>query len=228
MRFIAELRLGHPELVLTPTIRRCPGMEVRLESQLIGTDGEYILLFHVRGAAFEEFEAALAADPTVADATTVITTPEFRIYRMRLVSAAYLVFASGVEMGLRLLEAVASDGGWYAVFELPNSETLLRFRDHCMAMGVDVETHKLYRIDAGSTSEAFGLTSAQREAITTAYEAGYFNQPRDTSLQGVADRLGVSSSAAGGRLRRGLGTLVEATLYDRLREYHPVRGHRDI
>jgi len=214
MRFIAELQLQHPELVLATTIQECPEMDIRLEYQLIGSEGGYILLFHVQGKDFEGFETALAADPTVADVSTVITTPEFRVYRTRLVSTEYLVLTTAVEMGLRLIEAVSGDGGWYAVLELPNSDALREFRNHCLAIGVTVETRKLYRIDAGSTGEAFGLTPSQREAITTAYDAGYFNQPRDTSLQGVADRLGVSSSAAGGRLRRGLRTLVETTLYE--------------
>ncbi len=60
----------------------------------------------------------------------------------------------------------------------------------------------------------YGLTPQQRIAIVTAYEMGYFNQPRDSSLQAVADALGVSPSAASGRLRRGLQALVKATVSD--------------
>jgi len=213
MRFIAELQLQHPELLLTPTIRRCPGMEIKLEYQLIGADGEYVLLFHVRGEEFASFEAALGEDPTVTDVSTVTETSAFRVYRTRIVSSEYLVLARAVEIGMRLIEAVSGNEGWYAVLELPNVQDLQRFRAHCSELGVSVSVRKLYQTDAGEPAEAFGLTPHQRAAITTAYEAGYFNQPRDTSLQGVADRLGISSSAAGGRLRRGLGQLIESTLY---------------
>ena len=218
MRCITELQLHHPELVLTPTLERCPEMEVRLEYQLISSEGGYILLFHVQGETFEAFETALAEDPTVSDVSMVISTSEFRIYRTRLVSAEYLVLATAVEMGLRLIEAASGDGGWHAILELPTVELLQQFRTHCETLGVEASIQKLYQIDGGSVSDAFGLTPSQRAAITTAYETGYFNQPRDTSLQGVADELGISSSAAGGRLRRGLQTLVEATLYDQ----HPA------
>jgi len=212
MRFIAELQLEHPELVLTPTIERCPGMDIELEYQLIANEGSYVLLFHVRGDDFEEFETVLAEDPTVADISTMISTPAFRVYRTHLVSREYLVLATAVEMGLRLIEAVSDESGWYVVLELLNMNAIQQFRDYCSNKGVSAKIRKLYRIDGG-VSQAYGLTSSQHEALTTAYEAGYFNQPRDTSLQGVADRLGISSSAAGGRLRRGLGTLVENTLY---------------
>lgn len=213
MRFIAELQLQHPKLLLTPTIQRCPEMAIKLEYQLIAAGGEYVLLFHVRGEDFEAFEAALADDPTVTAVSTVIQTSTFRVYRTQLVSAEYLVLARAVEMGLRLLEAVSGDGGWYAVLELPNVETLHSFRAFCSDHDVSASIQKLYRVEAGPTGEAFGLTPSQREAITTAYEAGYFNQPRDTSLEGVGERLGISSSAAGGRLRRGLRTLIEQTVY---------------
>ena len=213
MRFIAELQLQHPQLLLTPTIQQCPEMAIKLEYQLIGSSGGYVLLFHVRGDDFEAFEAALDEDTTVTAVATVIETATFRVYRTRLVSTEYLVLASAVEMGLRLLEAVSGDGGWDAVLELPDVETLHSFRAFCADRGVSASIRKLYRIEAGSPGEAFGLTPSQRAAITTAYETGYFNQPRDTSLEGVADRLGISSSAAGGRLRRGLRTLIDETLY---------------
>ncbi|SEI76905.1 bacterio-opsin activator domain-containing protein [Halohasta litchfieldiae] len=110
MRFIAELLLEHPKLVLTPTIERCPGMDIELEYQLIATEGSYILLFHVRGDDFEAFETVLAEDPTVTDISTMISTPAFRVYRTHLVSTEYLVLATAVEMGLRLIEAVSDEG----------------------------------------------------------------------------------------------------------------------
>lgn len=214
MRFIAEIQLQHPELLLAPTIGQCPDMEIKLESQLIGAKGEYVLLFHVCGEDFDYFETALADDQTVRDVSTVIETPTYRVYRTQLVSPAYLVLATAVEMGMRLIEAVSGNDGWYAVVELSNVAVIQRFRAHCAELGVDVSVRKLYRNEVDEPGGAFGLTAPQRAAILTAYEAGYFSQPRDTSLQGVADRLGVSSSAAGGRLRRGLRQLIESTLYD--------------
>ncbi len=213
MRFIAELQLQHPKLLLTPTIERCPEMAIKLEYQLIAAGGEYVLLFQVYGEAFEAFETAVDDDPTVTDVSSVIETPTFRVYRTRLVEPEYLVLARAVEMGLRLLEATSGDGGWYAVLEFSEVETLHSFRAFCAEQGLSTAIQKLYRIEAGPAGEAFGLTPSQRAAITTAYETGYFNQPRDTSLEGVADQLGISSSAAGGRLRRGLRMLISETLY---------------
>ncbi|WP_309138889.1 helix-turn-helix domain-containing protein [Haloterrigena gelatinilytica] len=44
------------------------------------------------------------------------------------------------------------------------------------------------------------------------YERGYFEDPRDSSVEDLADALGVSSSAVSGRLRRGLKALIENSL----------------
>lgn len=57
-----------------------------------------------------------------------------------------------------------------------------------------------------------GLTDGQREALRTAYELGYFNIPRDASLEDVATRLGISASAASERLRRAQTQLIEETV----------------
>jgi predicted DNA binding protein len=60
----------------------------------------------------------------------------------------------------------------------------------------------------------FGLTSAQREALTVAYEAGYFDVPSKTTLDSLSDVLDVTSQSVSERLNRGTKKLVEATLID--------------
>jgi hypothetical protein len=57
-----------------------------------------------------------------------------------------------------------------------------------------------------------GLTDRQREALRTAYELGHFAVPRGATLGEVAERLGVSRSAASERLRRAQTRLVEETV----------------
>lgn len=48
----------------------------------------------------------------------------------------------------------------------------------------------------------FGLTSKQYEALTTAYERGYYQVPRETDLQKLAEELDISHQALSERLRR--------------------------
>jgi len=59
-------------------------------------------------------------------------------------------------------------------------------------------------------SASTALTEKQREALATAYTMGYFEHPQQTDLGAIADELGISTSAASGRIRRGIGSLIES------------------
>ena len=53
------------------------------------------------------------------------------------------------------------------------------------------------------------LTDAQRDALLTALDCGYYDSPREATMSDVADALGVSQQAVSSRLRRGTRHLIE-------------------
>ncbi|MDX1748149.1 MAG: helix-turn-helix domain-containing protein, partial [Halobacteriales archaeon] len=63
-----------------------------------------------------------------------------------------------------------------------------------------------------NTPRALGIESSlsadQREALTLALDEGYFDVPRRINLITIADRLGISDSAASQRIRRGLSAVL--------------------
>lgn len=69
---------------------------------------------------------------------------------------------------------------------------------------------KRVRVDTGAGVEEDPLTQTQREALLEAYEAGYFDVPRQVGLSDLADRMGKSSGWLSTLLRRGLKRLVES------------------
>ena len=54
------------------------------------------------------------------------------------------------------------------------------------------------------------VTAKQWEAISLAFELGYYNLPREVDLQRLADELSISKSAVSQRLRSAEATLMEA------------------
>ncbi len=60
-----------------------------------------------------------------------------------------------------------------------------------------------------------GLTDRQHEALRTAYELGYFDIPRRTSLERVAAELDISASSVSERLRRAQTQLIQETVATR-------------
>jgi hypothetical protein len=66
--------------------------------------------------------------------------------------------------------------------------------------------------DGESEPPGDGLTDNQQEARRTAYELGYFDIPRQASLEAVAAELDISASSVSERLRRAQTRLVEETV----------------
>ncbi|ELZ18400.1 bacterio-opsin activator HTH domain-containing protein [Haloterrigena salina JCM 13891] len=71
--------------------------------------------------------------------------------------------------------------------------------------------HRLTR-DRTPSPPGEGLTDRQHEALRTAYELGYFDVPRRTSLEEVAAELDISASSVSERLRRAQTRLIRETV----------------
>jgi len=73
---------------------------------------------------------------------------------------------------------------------------------------------RLHRLthDGESEPPGDGLTDRQHEALRIAYELGYFEIPRQSSLEDVAEELDISPSSVSERLRRAQTQLIEETV----------------
>lgn len=98
---------------------------------------------------------------------------------------------------------------------LPDRERLTDLVDSLKAATKELDLLQLRQVDP-ETSESTGqtvtvaldeVTEKQREAVTKAVAAGYYSTPRETSLEELANDLGISKSACSQRLNA-----VESTL----------------
>lgn len=80
----------------------------------------------------------------------------------------------------------------------------------------DVSVRRLKRVDSQSEGQRqkfvaldlYELTQKQRQAVTAAVAAGYYETPREVSLGELADRLDISKSALSQRLKAAESKLV--------------------
>lgn len=80
---------------------------------------------------------------------------------------------------------------------------------------VGVTLERVYPLEAEAREESGrgrNLTLAQEECVRTALEMGYFEMPRETSSEAVADELGIGKSAFLERLRRAEAALFEGVV----------------
>jgi predicted DNA binding protein len=210
---VGEIQLSHPRLALMGTIQGVPESTIETAWYPLLTPGRRIGFYHVTTSdgGFDRFEAALAADESVVDSRSVASVARGRIYRVELSSDALLVMPDLVERGGGLVGARSTDDGWLVRVQLPDRQAFVAFRRSCVEREVEFRTERLYSADDLSTAET-GLTEPQRRVLLAAYEAGYFEEPRSITLEGLGRRLGISSTAAGGRLRRAMRRLVETQI----------------
>ena len=170
--------------------------------------------FWAHGGDLDAFEAAIDDDPSVKDYKRITATENSRYYRLFYPDDAPDVDAhrAVVELDGHVLDASSTGNGWSLRVRFPDRTAANEWQDRCTAAGIDVTAEAVYAHDHLLPENSYGLTPAQREALLTAAETGYFSIPRETSLAGLGEELGVSSQSASERLRRGMITLIEHTL----------------
>lgn len=213
MSLIAILDIAHPDLALTPTIRDCPDASIEVVPHST-TDPETGLFFYLVEGADDTFEDVLERDHTVADWMLVDDHGSTRVYRLQHAESAVLISPMATELGGLLLKAETNDRGWTNRLHLPDREALAALWECCEETDISFELHRMFRQDEWTGDTVPELTDEQRVALVRAHEEGYFEEPRETSLEELAERLDISPTAVGGRIRRGTGQLVETTLLE--------------
>ena len=107
------------------------------------------------------------------------------------------------------LSAVGTGDGWELTLRFPRRESLASCYQGCEENDLNVSVRSIHDsgwvTDRGTESV---LTLPQREALLYALKNGYFEVPRETTLQGLAEELGISDTATSQRLRRGIEKLL--------------------
>ena len=214
---IAEVRFSHPRMHLKHTISSLDGVVLRPDLPL-HTESERPTVFTTvetdPDVGWETVERALEEDESVRDARVMSDSGRMRIYRIDFDQSAIEDFPTrATDMGIHLLELWNDDDVWAARLRAVDQAYLSEFGSYCEEVGAELSIRRLYFSDS---AEAINtalpvdiLTEAQWEAMVEAFEAGYFDEPRTASLSEVGDRLGISASAGGRRIRRGTAQLME-------------------
>jgi len=103
--------------------------------------------------------------------------------------------------------------GWYEQKVLRDYPAFNAFQTGCEEHGISVEIQSITQ--GPSTPEdsvPYGLTERQYEALSLALSRGYYEQPRQTTAQELADELGISQPSVLDLLNRAESRLISATL----------------
>lgn len=92
---------------------------------------------------------------------------------------------------------------WTFTLRASDREALSAFYDTCLEHDYPITVNEIYPSSEESDESRFGLTAKQHEAITLAFEEGYYNVPRTTSLTELGEKTGITRQAFARRLNRG-------------------------
>ncbi|WP_135828484.1 helix-turn-helix domain-containing protein [Halorussus halobius] len=213
MSVLAEITVPASEFVLTDTLTTAPGMRIEIKRVVAGS-ARVTPYFWATGGDFEAFEQALRDDPTIEDMLTLEEqSDDERFYRVTWESGDPNLLSAVSDTKATILEAVTDDGDeWSLKVLFPDRDALSAFHGYCVAHEFSFQLERVYTADNPEEAGEYEVTNEQQEALKAAYEAGYFDVPRQTTLTELADRLGISSNALSARLRRGHRNLLSNTL----------------
>jgi predicted DNA binding protein len=210
----AHVYVEHPKLALAPTIRSLPDVEIDVVSDA-GTDPDHDSnVFRVTAPEFAAVEAALDDDETVASFSTIVERDDQRTYRIEYSPEAKLVSPPLTETGSLTQKAVSHLNGWLLTLHFRDHDGLYALSEYAAAEGITVDVVDLQQTEGKADQPEFGLTEPQRDALVAAFVHGYYDDPRETSLEELAELLDISPTAVSGRLRRGSARLIETVLLE--------------
>ena len=178
----------------------------------VPTSESIVPYFWVPARVAESIVDSLESDPTVAAVSVVDETEDHVLVKVAWNDRVNGVLESIRERDAIVTSAVGTETRWTFRLRFPSYEDLSTFYTSCLERDISVELVRLHETVDPGDSRRFGLTGAQRELLVAAYEAGYFDVPRRTTLVELGERLGISDSAVSQRLRRGLAALIGSTI----------------
>lgn len=194
------------------------GGEVMLEEIIPRGDAGYAEFFSVIGTDSEHVEA-LAADHPSADAHLIDRFDEGALFEFVVTDNCPAVYLG--EQGALPRKVESSDGDGRIAAEVPATEDACSIADRFLDAHPDAELvamrqqpyetpmfsqrHLQHEIEKQ-------LTERQHQVLVEANEAGYYDWPRDTTGEAIADELGLSAPTFHEHLRAAEQKLVAISL----------------
>lgn len=114
------------------------------------------------------------------------------------------------ERGIVVLEAVGEHRAWSLRLRGPEDGSLQRLYDDCTSAHIQFEIEQLHTVP--SPMRGCAMTDKQFDAVTAAFEEGFFDVPRRTTLGELSDRFDISEQALSKLIRRGVRSVLSEHL----------------
>jgi predicted DNA binding protein len=188
-------------------MRDAPDVSIQVESVDGVPPEDVVTMLWATDGDLDAWDDAIRADSTVTDVTLVDEFPERRLYHYRVADSVEIqMYNEWIEVGAAQMHIDAQAGDWFHRVRFPDRAALREFRAVAEDNDVEFTVHSIYT-EPRSLDQS-ELTPAQRAALELALEHGYFEIPRETGLESIAEELGVSEQSTSERIRRAMRKLA--------------------
>ncbi|SDK21827.1 helix-turn-helix domain-containing protein [Natronorubrum texcoconense] len=184
-----------------------PSLTCEME-RVIASSGHGLWL---SGPSQDAVEEALNDATAIGDYALINSDDDRWLYDIEFEPDTVDVFDLVIEEKGTVLSASASSGTWLLSIRFTDRESVSSLYDRLDEEDVAPTIVRLFDLAEESHSQC-GLTARQYETLVAAIDHGYFEIPREVSMQELSEELGISHQALSERLRRAYRALVTSEL----------------
>ncbi|MFB6082244.1 MAG: bacterio-opsin activator domain-containing protein [Halanaeroarchaeum sp.] len=213
-----DFRADAPDSCLVAVAEECD-CSLGLVGVVPATDGALVLYVRVTGSAPESVVDGAAATDRIARARLVRSGGESAIVELNVTGES--LAATLTEYGGNLSTYDVADGTATVTAQFPTDVDVRTVVNGVTAAFPETEfvarretSHPASSPGAVSDRYVADLTERQRSVLRAAYLAGYFDWPRGTTAEELADALGISSPTLHNHLRKAQRSLLDDLFED--------------
>ncbi|MFB6096753.1 MAG: PAS domain S-box protein [Haloferacaceae archaeon] len=190
--------------------------EVDLAGWLPRDDGSMLAFVSVPDATADAVESTLAGWPSVASVAYVTEHDEQTLYKVTMAQTQFTDVLG--KHGAMLCSLTATDAETHCTLKLPDQGAVGDLMDALRGRYATVRLRARRETSQTTSRQSFQadlleeLTERQHEVLQAAYYGGFFEWPRESTGEAVADAVGVSPPTFHQHLRAAERKLVRAVL----------------
>lgn len=203
---IAELEIPPDQVAFSDTLSQFE--EISFDIQEIIAHGDMVSPFvWVSGVNINQLEAAFNTDPSVGSYRQLTEQSDGSVLYEIEWSQNIDVMRHLIDEAGAVLHATGETDRWFFRLLFPTHEALSQAYKQCQQNGLNVDIIRVSQAEdsAGGTTP---LTEAQQAAVIEAFERGFYDIPRQTTLNELSESRGTSHQALSEQLRRANRNLV--------------------
>ncbi len=210
---ILEFTVNAEEFLLGGTLEQASDVELIELERVIPLGDQSIPFLWVTTDDFETFERSIRSQSAVASIDQFGVIDRHGLYRIEWdIDPPNQLIDGLVEANATLLEAHHGER-WLFRIRFPAHELLTQFYTYCTDHGIQIHVERVVPLtQRPRRGPVFDFSPEQREALVLAIDRGYFETPREVTLDDLAADLEISQQALSDRIRRG----VQQVLVDSL------------